>query len=261
MNKKIIFFSITSDISYYLAQNLQDKYKIIGTYRTFDKKISKLKNLDKIKLDLNKKKSIDSFIKKNKKKISNWNVIVISVGDQSPVGPFEKTSFDEWSKSFNINYIKQMEIINKMLPLKSKNASILTWAGPATNNANKYYSAYTLSKIALIKSMELLDHEIKNCKFTILGPGWVKTKIHNTTLKNKSKVKDSYKLTKKILNSKSKKLTPFKSVLDCFKWVINSDKKIVGGRNFSVKYDRWASKYLENKLTQNNNIYKLRRFT
>ena len=153
-----------------------------------------------------------------------------------------------------------MEIINKMLPLKSKNASILTWAGPATNNANKYYSAYTLSKIALIKSMELLDHEIKNCKFTILGPGWVKTKIHNTTLKNKSKVKDSYKLTKKILNSKSKKLTPFKSVLDCFKWVINSDKKIVGGRNFSVKYDRWASKYLENKLIQNNNIYKLRRF-
>ena len=32
-------------------------------------------------------------------------------------------------------------------------------------------------------------------KFTILGPGWVKTKIHNQTLKAKSKAGLNYKKT------------------------------------------------------------------
>ena len=259
MSKKIIFFSISSDISYYIAEHLDDKYKIIGTYRTYTKKISKLKKIKKIKLDISKKNALNTFVKKNKKIINNWDILVISIGDQWPLGPFEKINFNEWEKSFDVNYIKQMEIINKMLPLKAKNSTVLTWAGPATNNANKFYSAYTLSKIALIKSMELLDHEIDDCKFTILGPGWVKTKIHKTTLKNKSKVQESYKLTKKIIGNNSSRLTLFENILKCFKWIVKSKKEIVGGRNFSIKYDNWGSTVLEKKLKKNTNIYKLRR--
>lgn len=258
MKKKIIFFSITSDIAYYLANRLDDEnYKIIGTYRNFSKKIKKFKNI--YKLDISKKGSIDNFIVKNKKILNKWNILVISVGSQLPLGLFKDINFAEWERSFYLNYIKQMEIIHKMLVLKGKKSTIITWAGPAVNNANKFYSAYTLSKISLIKSMELLDYEIKDSKFVILGPGWVKTKIHNDTIKNKEIVKKNYILTKKILDSNSSRLTPLENIYNCFNWVINSNKKIVGGRNFSVKFDDWGSKILEKKLLKDFNYYKLRR--
>ena len=39
--------------------------------------------------------------------------------------------------------------------------------------------AYTLSKIASIKAVELLDAEVKDTKFTILGPGGLRLKFIN----------------------------------------------------------------------------------
>ena len=42
---------------------------------------------------------------------------------------------------------------------------------------------------------ELLDAEIHDTAFTILGPGWVNTKIHQSTLANKHKAGENYKKT------------------------------------------------------------------
>ena len=58
--------------------------------------------------------------------------------------------------------------------------------------------AYTLSKIASIKAVELLDAE-KDTKFTILGPGWVKTKIHKSTIDQPRSSGDNYKKQYKTL--------------------------------------------------------------
>jgi len=49
-------------------------------------------------------------------------------------------------------------------------------------------------------------------------------------------------------------------VLDCCDWLISSPKKIVSGRNFSVVFDMWGSKELEEKLEQEPDMYKLRRY-
>ena len=59
---------------------------------------------------------------------------------------------------------------------------MITFAGGGTNSAPRYNSSYVSSKIALTKSMELLDAEYEDTRFSILGPGWVKTKIHTEML-------------------------------------------------------------------------------
>ena len=43
----------------------------------------------------------------------------------------------------------------------------MLWAGPGTNNAPKYYSAYITSKVAQIKMTELLDEEFDDLDITI----------------------------------------------------------------------------------------------
>ena len=107
--------------------------------------------------------------------------------------------------------------------------------------------------------MELLDFEFQDVKFCILGPGWVRTKIHQETLVNKKKAQKNYSITKKVLSGTLPIDTSIKDINECVKWVLDSKKKDVGGRNFSVKHDKWQNpKFLE-KIRKDQNNFKLRR--
>ena len=48
-------------------------------------------------------------------------------------------------------------------------------------------------------------------------------------------------------------------VIQCCNWLINADKALVGGRNFSSVFDPWNSKKIT-KLKKDSNLFKLRRY-
>jgi NAD(P)-dependent dehydrogenase (short-subunit alcohol dehydrogenase family) len=120
------------------------------------------------------------------------------------------------------------------------------------------YSAYTVSKIAQIKMTELLDAEVFDTRFTIIGPGWVKTKIHESTIKagidgaggNFQKTIDKLTASGDV---------PVEKVVECCNWAIGAKRKIISGRNFSLVFDKWGDEELDVILLQNNEMYKLRR--
>ena len=133
------------------------------------------------------------------------------------------------------------------------------FAGGGTNNSVVHYSSYTVSKIGLIKMCDLLDAEIPDTRFAIVGPGWVKTKIHKPTLKAGPKLAGSnYQNTVGKLSGNE--CTPMEKIVDCCDWVVNTPCKAVRGRNFSVVFDQWGTKKMEQALEQDPNMYKLRRF-
>ena len=254
-----IIFSISSDIGYAIAKDWLNKgYKIVGTYRTNSKKLDYLREkgvkLFKCKIDDYRNIKITS---KKISKIFKWDILMPCAATQNPVGLFEDNDFNKWRKSINLNLVSQAQIIHNLLPFKKKNSTVINWAGGGVNNAVDRYSAYTTAKIALIKLTELLDSEIKNVKFVILGPGWVKTKIHNETLKSKFYAGNNYKKTKMMLESD--KCNDIQNVINCVNVIIKKTKKNVGGRNISVVFDKWNSKKLYKKLLNDKNAYKLRR--
>jgi len=124
-------------------------------------------------------------------------------------------------------------------------------------NATVNYSAYTISKVALIKMCELLDAEIQDSRFTIVGPGWVKTKIHESTIKAGIKAGDN--LNRTIDKFDRDEFTPLQDVLDCCDWLIQSPRELISGRNFSVVFDMWGTDELSDKLVEEPDMYKLRR--
>jgi NADP-dependent 3-hydroxy acid dehydrogenase YdfG len=138
------------------------------------------------------------------------------------------------------------------------NSTVICFAGGGTNNATTHYSGYTVSKIASIKFCELLDAEILDTKFTILGPGWIKTKIHNETLKAGVKAGENFSKTK--LKIENDDMESMQNVVDCVNWVIQTPKSIVSGRNFSVVNDPWREEHLGKYLINDINAYKLRRY-
>ena len=267
MNKKIqtaIIFSISSDIGTAIARRwVKNGWNIYGTYRTRSNSIKELSKIgvELVHCNLSNNNSVKNACAKIQNLCTSWDNLILAPGTQEPIGPFVNCDFNEWVNSIQINFVNQLRIVYELLPNRNKENElgpcVLFFAGGGTNNATVNYSAYTISKIALIKMCELLDAEIPDVRFTIVGPGWVKTKIHQATLDAGEQAGDNYNKTKYKLNSNE--LTPMEDVLDCCNWLISSSSEVISGRNFSTVFDKWGTKELSKELMRDSDMYKLRR--
>ena len=264
-NKRVIFIiSITSDIGTALAERYAKKgYKIIGTYRSTNNldKLKKIPNSHLFYCDLSNKTSVRNFIEEYKKLGVEWDTFISCPGTQKPIGNFFNCDFDKWSNSIHINAIEQLRVLHELYLLRNKNkiSNVVFFAGGGTNNAFPNYSAYTVSKIMLIKMCELIDSETKSLNTFIIGPGMTKTKMHYETL-NEGKEKAgeaNYNKTAEFM--KNEDGTSMEDIFRCIEWLCEQGKEVAGGRNFSVVYDKWGNEKLTEILKSNFNLYKLRR--
>lgn len=259
---KSIIISITSDIGEAIAHAWKSSGdSVVGTYKSQNENYKNLQdgNFDLVYLDVLDKKNISEVSEYIAKNHSNWDKLVLCPATIEPIGRFENIDFDKWEDSIQLNFTSQMRILHALLPYRNKvdTPSVVFFAGGGTNNAPLNYSAYTISKIATIKMTELLDAEIENVKFVIYGPGWVKTKIHESTLKYPAESEANYQKTLEKL--KSDECTTYETIIDAINWGIGCERKAIGGRNISIVSDKWGSRELLDALNKDENMYKLRR--
>lgn len=264
-NRSAIIISASSDIGSAISRRWQARgWSITGTYRTKTQTANELLKLGikLIRCDLSNSASIHHICSKLRKFCPQWDVLVMCPGVQDPIGSFVECNFEEWEKSVKINFTNQMRVAHELLSARRINAvlepCVLFFAGGGTNSAPINYSAYTVSKIALIKMCELLDAELPDVRFVIVGPGWVKTKIHESTLKAGEKAGANYQRT--IDKLAGDECTPMEKVLDCCDWLVESRRELISGRNFSVVFDKCGTEDLEKMLLQYSDMYKLRRY-
>ena len=257
-----IIISISSDIGFSLALKWLEAGKAVtGTYRTQSALCDELESMgaNLLHCDLEDKKSVKRTINLINN-LNSWETLTLAAGLQEPVGNFLDCNFDDWDHSIKVNFTRQLNIVHGLMRNKSSNrSSVLFFAGGGTNNATIAYSAYTISKIALIKMVELLDAEIIDTTFSILGPGWVKTKIHDSTLKAGNAAGKNYHKTIQMLENNGSECYPMEKVVNCCDWLLSSSRKLVGGRNFSAVHDPWESDKI-GLIQDDPNIFKLRRF-
>jgi NAD(P)-dependent dehydrogenase (short-subunit alcohol dehydrogenase family) len=176
-----------------------------------------------------------------------------------PIGPFFETDFEKWEKNFRINFFSQLKILKMLWPYKSKsgNPSICFLAGGGTNSNFDNYSAYCLSKISLIKFVELISSENTEGKFFIIGPGFMKTKIHQETFKAGTRAGKNFKKTEKFMEEAG---TSIEQLYRHLNWCISKPNRLISGRNFSTVYDSWEKDTeLLKDLGTNPDLFKLRR--
>jgi NAD(P)-dependent dehydrogenase (short-subunit alcohol dehydrogenase family) len=109
-------------------------------------------------------------------------------------------------------------------------------AGGGTNNPMTNYSAYCAAKIALIKMCELIDDEEAGINAFIIGPGFVRTRIHEETLRAGAAAGAGLDKTRAFL------ATPGSShdhIYSHMTWCIAQGRAVAGGRNFSTVHDPW----------------------
>lgn len=264
--KNVFILGIGSDIGRALAERyLNDGYSVMGTYRhkSSVKNLLSRRDIHILKCDIAKRSSVKWCVEKYKRSAKPWDIFISCVGSMEPIGKFFDCDFDKWEESVIVNSLSQLRFLHEMHPFRRKGGicHIVFFAGGGTNNPFTNYSAYCASKIMLIKMCELLDDENPDLNVFIVGPGWVRTKIHGQTLNSRSSAGGNYEWTKEFLKSNNPG-TDCQDIYDCINWCISKGNSVAGGRNFSVVHDPWRDKgaSFARQLRNDPDKFKLRRF-
>lgn len=251
-----LIIGIRSGIGEALANHLKYlKERVIGTSRCISESEEATGEL--FALDISSLDSVNSFVEKLAQGYA-WERLVLCPAVMAPIGRFNDIDIEDWVSTFNINFTNQAYLLHRLLPLgKGEMPRVIFFAGGGTNSAPTDYSAYILSKIALIKLVELLNEEMNDVCFSIIGPGWVKTKIHEQSLMPGLEELEAFKETKRRIHECD--FVPMEKVVQSIMWVLSQSKEIVGGRNFSTAHDPFDSKDFIGLLSSDYDAYKLRR--
>lgn len=259
-----IVIGIGSDIGREVAQRFAaDGWAIAGTYRT-ERGLEPLPaTAHLVQCDLASKTSVAKASEALASRCEGWEALIIAAGTEEPIGPFWDCDPDEWEQGIEINALAPLRLVRHLYPLRSTTATpnVVFFSGAGTNSAAPAYSSYCVSKILLIKMCELLDAESPDTSFFIVGPGIVRTRIHEQTLKAAGRSGPNYQKVVKFLES-SNQGTSHDEIYSCVRWCMKAGKQASGGRNISLVNDAWrgGGAELARWLETNANAYKLRRF-
>jgi NADP-dependent 3-hydroxy acid dehydrogenase YdfG len=264
--QKVFILGASSDIGKALVMRYLDAgFQVAGTYRNFAA-VDDLKTQHNLRLyhcDLNDAASIADTVRAFIKQVGEWDIFISSVGTEEPIGRFFDCDFGEWEASVLINSTTQLRVLHQLYPFRCKGetCNAVFFAGGGTNTPFPNYSAYCVSKILLIKMCEVLDAENKDLNVFILGPGFVRTKIHQQTLDHPREAGQNYERTVQFLRPDNPG-TSFDDIYECITWAIQGGREIAGGRNFSVVHDPWrrGGIRLIDQLREDSDKFKLRRF-
>ena len=242
-SSKVFVASASSDIGGNLVQHFLEKgCEVFGTYRTHTPRVSELEEKG-AKLYAVNVNSEDEVLELADKLIDNgfeWDTFISAVGVLDPIAPFFSNEFSQWEKSVITNSTAQLRMLHAIHKLRSKAgvSKVIFFAGGGTNSSFDNYSAYCIGKISLIKMTELLHSEYADLQVSIIGTGWVNTKIHNQTLGAGVSAGDNLLQTQEFLqNSNSSDNSSIDTVIECIDWCLSAPRDAVGGRNFSMVHD------------------------
>jgi NAD(P)-dependent dehydrogenase (short-subunit alcohol dehydrogenase family) len=263
---KIIILAASSDIGAHLTEHyLRSGAEVFGTYRTRTPRVVDLEKLGArlFPLDIKSGVQVTSFAEQIKASGFLWDTLVSAVGLLDPIGPFFSTNFDDWESSGITNSSAQLRVLHAVHGLRNPAglSKVLFFAGGGTNGPFDNYSAYCLGKLALIKMTELLDSECPDLQVSIIGTGWVNTKIHHQTLAAGEAAGPNFDKTRQFIDSPGGEGASIETVAECLDWCLSAPRSAVGGRNFSLVHDQWRDPQFIEELIANPNSYKLRRLS
>jgi NAD(P)-dependent dehydrogenase (short-subunit alcohol dehydrogenase family) len=265
---RVFIIAASADIGAHLTvRYLKSGSEVVGTYRHRTARIAELEQAGAVlfQVDLNSREEVAGLAEKLRQSGYEWDVLISAVGLLSPIGPFFSTDFEQWENSVITNSTSQLRMLHAVASLRRRDqlAKVIFFAGGGTNGPFDNYSAYCLGKLSLIKMTELLDSEYPDLQVSIIGTGWVNTKIHQQTIAAGSAAGPNFSRTQEFMagNTGNAGAASLEDVAECIDWCLRAPRAAVGGRNFSLVHDKWRETGFIDTLINNPSSYKLRRLS
>lgn len=221
------------------------------------------KNITTYVCDVSNEEDVLGFVDFVKGRFDRIDVIINGAGLFGAIGRFDRTDSKVWMKTLEINIFGTYLISKHFLDLllRSKVKKIINFSGGGAFGTFPNYSAYAVSKAAVVRfsentAAELADMGVQvNC----IAPGFVATQIHEATVKAGEKAAGEH--FNKTISQLKEGSVPIEVVVDCVKFLISPKSNGLIGKTISASFDKWDTDIFRDsiKMIASSDLYTMRR--
>ncbi len=194
-------------------------------------------------------------------KFGTINVLVNCAGIYGPIGFVTDINAERWQEAININLYGTFLCIRSVLPtmMANKRGKIINFSGGGATAPFPRFSAYSASKVAVVRLTETLAEEVKDYHIDInaIAPGAVNTRLLEQVLEaGETAGKD---FLAKSIKQKEEGGVPPERVARLAVFLASSESDGLTGRLISLLWDNWQEIPRHIKEVMSSDVYTLRR--
>ena len=134
-----------------------------------------------VTVDVSDQHQVDAMVQATLARFGTIDILVNNAGIAGPIGPVHDNDVAAWVQTINVNLIGTFLCCRAVIPvmLRQNRGKIVNLSGAGATGAWRDLSAYTSSKVAVVRLTETLALELDgtNIQVNALGPGSIHTQM------------------------------------------------------------------------------------
>ncbi len=132
-----------------------------------------------VTVDVSDQYQVNAMVQTTLEQFGTIDILVNNAGIAGPIGPLHDNDVTAWVQTINVNLIGTFLCCRAVIPimLRQNRGKIVNLSGAGATGAWRDLSAYTSSKVAVVRLTETLALELEgtNLQVNTLGPGSIHT--------------------------------------------------------------------------------------
>lgn len=189
------------------------------------------------------------------------DALVNNAAAQGPIGPFERTAFDEWRAVFEINLFAPARLCQLLIPgmRRRGRGKIVNVSGGGAASPRPNVSAYAASKCALVRLTETLALELAGSAIDVnaVAPGVLDTRMTEELLAaGEAALPHEHERVRALLAAGA--ASPARAAA-LIVWLCSPASDGLSGRLLSAQWDDWENIAERREELAKSDVYTLRR--
>ena len=202
--------------------------------------------------DLTVSAEVASLVQRSIELFGRIDILVNTAGTYGPIGRAWEVDAKEWANTFSANLFGPFLLCHSVLPhmIRAGRGKIINFSGGGATSPLCRFSAYGVSKAAVVRLTETLAEEVKefNIQVNAIAPGAVDTKLQDSVLAAGERAGDLLQRIRR-LRETGEGGTPREVPAELALFLASDDSRDLTGRLISAPNDKWES-WTDDRIAQ-----------
>jgi len=246
---------------------IDDGYKVFVIGRNPEKfdllyeNIKRNENLEFFQVNVTSLNNVSDFFRSITDSKYQLFALINCAGVQVPIGKFSEVDMEAWVNNISVNLLGTANMIKAFIPFFSKGngcGKIINFSGGGATSSRPNFTAYSVSKTAIVRLTEILAEELKDSKIEInaVAPGAINTGMLGDILVAGNKAGNEFEAG--LEQKKSGGESP-KKVVDLCRFLLSEESDGISGKLISAVWDDYHDPSFMERLKSDSDFCCLRR--
>jgi 3-oxoacyl-[acyl-carrier protein] reductase len=215
-----------------------------------------------IPCDVSCQDQVDDFIGQSIEAFGRVQILINNAGVLGPIGKTDEVDLAEWRRTIETNLYGVLLPTRAVLPHLRANGygKIVNLSGGGATSPRPFFSAYAVSKAAVVRLTENLAEELRGTGIDVnaIAPGALNTRMLAQTIAAGPERLDGTQFSQAIRQQETGGASPERAAELCI-YLASQASDHITGRLISAPWDPWSTLHERLDDLQGTDIYTLRR--